>query len=487
MKSAKPNIGSGEEVTLSHIEKNASALRKRREDKRDKKRRPTEQITGNSILDLMKKLNYKEFMESPAPVDSLNVLDLLLKQKGISNYFGKCDKNKDGPFLFEDPLVLKRLVHLIRSDNQQVQIITASCLSNVACHKEPFLWVNRLVENGVLPLAFEILKKPTSSSKLRENLLWMIASIALDNHRFRDLLVNNGICQLVTELAMKESHENITFIATLAYLFRCLFYHEESSVPYPNPFWDFIILKLFNTFYSELPDPIVLDLLDGICSTIRANDDYRALFFKQSHYIMDLSNQNIAIINRFADICISLSRCIRIRPEASNALVVNFTRLLQQQNPAVRFQAAIGLKNLSVSAISLQHLCQEEVLKTLNAQLAYTSDVGTINMSLQYCICQMVICAAEAGKQNIVYPLLIEKLFIHLKLARILFIKGDDNILIKGLEAFLFLISWDNSIAEKLDDEVETQLDALATVHRLDEVNKLAEEALIRIKSNMEF
>jgi len=486
MRSAKPNIGSTEEVTLSHIERNSVNLRKRRENKLDKKRRPEKTKTpATTIPDLIRQLNYKEFMESPTPLQSLNLLDLLLKQKGISNYFGKCDKNQNGPFLFEDPTNLKRLVFLITSTDEKTQIAASSCLSNVACHREPFIWVNRLIELNVLPISFNILKSDRMNIKVKENLLWMIASIAIDNYKFRDLLVQNGICQIVTDLISKESHDNITLLATVSYLFKCLFYHQETQVPYPNPFWDFIVLKLFNPFYQELPEAIVLDILHGISCALLMHDDYRALFFEQTKYIMDMTKSKY-MITEFSSICISLARCIRIRSKVSGTLVKNFTHLLQQQNPYLRAQGALGLQILSVSFESLKDLCHDEVLKTINTQMAYTSDVGSINTSLQFCISQMVICAHKGNVQNIVYPVLIEKLFVHLKLARVLFIKGDDNVLLKGLEALYLLVSWDPRLAEKFDDEVETQLEIL-TSHRLDQVNKTAEEILEKIKEKMEF
>jgi hypothetical protein len=150
--------------------------------------------------------------------------------------------------------------------------------------------------------------------------------------------------------------------------------------------------------------------------------------------------------------------------------------LLQQQNPYFRGQGALGLKILSISFISLKHLCQDEVLKAINSQAQYSSDVSSIMTELRFCMCQMVICAHEGKVQAIVYPLLIEKLFIHLKIASILYIMGDDNILIKGLEALLFLVRWDRRILNKMDD-IETQLEVL-TCHRLEQVCLLAEKIL---------
>jgi hypothetical protein len=197
---------------------------------------------------------------------------------------------------------------------------------------------------------------------------------------------------------------------------------------------------------------------------------------------MDLKRSK-AIISEFGDICVSLARCVKIRPEVSSALSANFTFLLQQQSPDQRAQGALGLQILSVSFVSLKDLCHEEVLKTINTQAQYASDVSHIISSLRFCMCQMVICAKQGNVQAVVYPLLIEKLFIHLKLGNILYLMGDDNILIKGLEALSCLVKWDRRILNKMDD-IETQLEIL-TGHRLEQVCELAERILE--KDEMDF
>jgi hypothetical protein len=479
-RSAKPNIGSSEEVTLSHIEKNALGLRKRREDKLAQKRRPIVSLGEKlNTLDLLKRLNYNEFMNSDHPIQSLTILDQILKQNDSFKYFGKCDENLNGPFLFEDPKILTRLINLLSSSSSHadIQILTSFCLSNIAAHEEPLLWVTRL--QGVLPVAFNMLKIPNYPSKAKENLIWLLANMASDNYKLRDAMIKDGgICQII--MALKEK-EDIMMLGTLAYLFKCIYSHQETFIS-SNPFWDFIILKVFNTMYHELPDEILLDILRGISSAIRMNDDQRVVFYNQTKYIMDLKRSK-AIISEFGDICVSLARCVKIRPEVSSALSANFTFLLQQQSPDQRAQGALGLQILSVSFVSLKDLCHEEVLKTINTQAQYASDVSHIISSLRFCMCQMVICAKQGNVQAVVYPLLIEKLFIHLKLGNILYLMGDDNILIKGLEALSCLVKWDRRILNKMDD-IETQLEIL-TGHRLEQVCELAERILE--KDEMDF
>lgn len=473
-KSHKKGLGSTADATERHAQSKKEATKRFREEKIAKKRFNQNCDYDVNTVDMIRLLNMNSILNDSDPLVELKKLNEIIKRDDGYFYFAYSGihlEYQNGPFLFSDMIVVRRIINLLSHPNNDTAYNASLCIINIVGQPDD-CWTGRLITCGLLPITFKILSN-SSNLNIRENLIWMLANMCCDSVDTRDLILKEGIIPIISKNL--EHAENYYILGCATFFFKAILSHGN-NLPDANTIetlWNIIVNKVmisqFQAHKIEGPCDILKDILIIIKVLVRRSNTYKMAVVNSEQAIKCIQEYSKLEVDGYlfqVASCEILS--ILVEYENTHEILVtklnvisNFTYLLATPHSVVREYAGAGLTNLAKNHKCLPHLCDDKVLVTVQLQFENT-DVFRVRQNLHRFVCYLAITPNSKKLQNSVYPIMVGKQFVA-RLCTALTLTGDINLICRALEAIKCLLLWNKTlIKDQLEDfDGLTQLDRM--------------------------
>jgi len=212
----KPNLGDSKEITERHVKERLQSKKESRKEYMEKRRKDaSSQITN--YVQLIQDFPFNEFLNHPCPIHIVKKLVDVLKTDKVEEHFAPSELYPEvkGPYLFKNPEIIKRLIHLLKNPNTELLRYISHCLLLIAAHEETYTWSFMLIKNDLLPITYHLLTN-CPDVLVRENLIWTLTNMCLDNSNTRNAIINTG----GVECVQKNFEDNVSVVC---YFFKGLF------------------------------------------------------------------------------------------------------------------------------------------------------------------------------------------------------------------------------------------------------------------------
>lgn len=266
----------GEAITKNHVEKSLRKQKEKRKEmmfsKRTGKQQSSPSPSDGDLKKLISNFPMSEFMQNPKPIDIVTKLAEILRIPDSKYYYDKSNiypEYDEGPFLFQNKLVLQRLISFLNtSQDMDLLIAVTRALIFVSAHEEAMTWSFEMVRCNFIPFAITLLDK-CPNLEIKENIILIFANLMADNvmvrskiltfERFQQVFVNN--LKIHTEHLMDNS----------AFLFNCALL-EEVPLKHIEPIWETMIEYSYNCPEGDVLRVLICGITRGVTMDC---DDYR--------------------------------------------------------------------------------------------------------------------------------------------------------------------------------------------------------------------
>ena len=388
----KRETSSSAKVSERHRNRSNRDMRKKREAARATKRRPeSAKLTRDEIIHLIRQFNLQEIM-SDHPLNQVKLLNEILKNHSIANKMfapsNMAYEYRDGPFLFENDDIIKRLVQLMTQGMEEASLT----LVHISGHEESYTWSMKLMQMGVMHGLQTHLNNQQASPVLRENCFWIVGNLAVDSMEMRDFLINDGIITCL--LAQPRTDKQV--VLDVSWVFKTLFSCSPApTFPDVAPMWDWL-LECFKALPKQADEPILENILDTVF-LMSMDPNYRTwLISSQKAFLMELRSLYNVYVFQIA----ALLSTLAMEEDAHEFLVTQmgaatlFEACLSNMDPRARLQGALGVCNLGSNNMCLSYVCTPSIVRQI-FKLFADADTDIIESSLDHFLLNVVECAAQ--------------------------------------------------------------------------------------------
>lgn len=220
----KTRHGDRDAVANRHRRRNEAATRAKRDEAKKRNREANHPLTFDEVEQMIPTLDIAEFMSVDQSKTLSNIHRILSNGVTAQPFFGPSSlyPNYNGPYLFVEPPVLTRLVHLFKQGNQ----MAAECLTNVAGHLEFNRWVRILIELGLVADITSFLDRSDIPLTFRKECWWILGNITFDTAEAR-----NFVCQSCNpvELMAKQPLDDKEIFTEVVVFLKAIF--DRSPIP----------------------------------------------------------------------------------------------------------------------------------------------------------------------------------------------------------------------------------------------------------------
>jgi hypothetical protein len=449
----KVGLGNPKKNFQKHFDRKNGISKSKREEKLALCRKTKEndnKLPTDNIIELIQTFPIKQFLNEPEPVRIVEVLLRLLKTEGIEAYYASSQRNEinDGPFLFQEGVVIQKLISLLRtSTNIPLLINVSHCLISISAHPECMIWTTKLLINNFVQHAIYLLEK-CPNPIVKENLIWTLSNMILDGTMIRD-----GVMKIDGAKLLNLVIANIENNASVCIYFMCSLTKDN---PIPNfelvhQLWEQIIDRVFTKIDNEsLNYKFILESIHRV-SAINKADDYRIFIATYKDILTTIMNHKNLLIS--ADIVQNLTYTESIHELLIHKGVIQyFLCLFDTIDPRFRITGATGIRIMATSRFAINLLLKPEALNVIEKHFEY-SQMHDMQVELKLILCQIVLTISKMGIVNTSYPILFER-NIHKQITKSLSEQHDMTLLTTALFAIINLMKFDRKVMKITIEEL---------------------------------
>lgn len=474
-KSHKPNLG---DIPHKHAEKYNGIKKDKRRAMMDAKRRGKEPaIPCTDIIGLINTFPLERFLNDREPVNICKTLLNILKTENIQYYYAPSEiypEHIEGPFLFGTPHVLRHLVTLLKT-SQHVELL--QCISHImiliSAHPEPQAWCPRLIGLGILDDIMKLINV-CPDRLIRENLIWTLSNIALDNIVARKKVFSYGVAGICKNLEQCKYACGLYFYAVA----------QDADFTVMEPLWNAFINIIVR---QHEPDETYARILCTIYRLVNMHDDdrYRRSLCSNGSIITRLMDplDKECIVSASIMCCLTLTQDLYFDLITKHNVIPYFVACLNNINPGIRIQGIDALACLVTSKHAIATLLSNDYYMDSIQNHFDHSQIHEIQVTLKRFIANLIITIDDMGMANMYFPRFFgrESIWI-IKLIGLLEEKLDFNALTLGLIAIQKLVRYRrDTMYDHLED-----YGALDTLDRISmhcpnkSIGDLAEKILLK-------
>lgn len=381
-----------DKVTSSRREKSGVSLKKKRDAIQKRQRTVTKaQVDKETLVQLMGRFNLDQFMSGDAFLPQLRLLNEILCHYDIVYHLfapsNMSAEHKDGPFLFENDVILQRLMQLFAAGSEDASL----SIAHISGHPESYTWALKLTELGVMEILGRHLTTPSTSKVLKENCLWICSQLANDNMHTRDLLLKVGLANWL----LAQPRDDVLVVTEVSWTLKMLFACAPAPVfEHISGLWDWMV-ECFHTLPRH-ESQIMENIVDTL-NLMALDTHYRSwLLVSQRQLLLRVREMDIytmQIVGLFATLAMDDEQHEFLVTQVQAARL--FEANLDHLDPIVRIQAALGICNLGANPKCLPEVCTERILAT-TFRLFSNCDIADILKLLDEFVLNVVESAAHS-------------------------------------------------------------------------------------------
>jgi hypothetical protein len=388
------------------------------------------------------------FLKMDEPMDIVDTLLNILKTENIESYYAPSETNTQGPYLFKDDIIIKKLVSFLHSSKNIPFLIKVShCCICISAHPQCMIWSTKLLHYNFLIYAIQLLEH-CGHVTVKENLIWTLANLVQDNKLCRDFILKHGGTHLIDIICKSLKNTNDENIISICVIFTSSLFKDIPVPPLSliKPLFD-VVIDLFVSIQEIQDNHLYTFILESIrkISKLSDTDDYRLYFCnhaKLMSYIMnhmDLPNADIIKNLTYTEEAHSML--------LSNNVLKYFLFLLDNRDPKFRIIGSTGFRVLASNQYALDLIMKKETLDIIQKHLEY-SQIYEIQTQLKLILSQIVLTIGKIGMVKTHFPILLER-GIHKVIVNALSEQHDMMLLLNIVVAIKYLIQYDKRLMKE--------------------------------------
>jgi hypothetical protein len=452
-------------------EKEDHTLLKRSDTRRNRNEKIERKRGNESIKDIPKAIMNLRF-----DLESLATLAKILSAPDIDKFLAPSPLYSDykGPYIFPNSKPFEWLVSLLDTKDPEVLKNVSICFLGISAYESNGEWVDRLIP--LIPKFIFLLNSPS-----RQHFVWILSNMCIDNSNTRDLILKQGVCQI---LAKDFDMHDWTLISCSATFLRSLFIHKE-KLPDPKmvmPLWDVIVNRVLIEHFVP-PIKIMTHVAEMIVRCInilvKYSDEYKISLIKYSvlfERILKYALTEDGLIQIFAAETLSTVAELKSTHSVMVMCIPSFVQLLNCPNASLREEGGLGLAHLAETPECLPLLCNDLVFNAITMQFENT-DISSVLKQMYFTVNSIVISAYNSNMENNIFPIVMNR-FMY-RICQSLFLEAQPNLVSHSIQSLKCFAKWNLSKTREMmeDYDAMSRLDSL-TNHINIEIQVVAEELL---------